>query len=378
MRHYLPQPRWDEKNKRWVLRLQIQNRRKAFTSSVPRTAGKNEVRAKAQKWLESFDTNGSVTFEVAFERFLNDYHRQFGDSEQYRQLRQLGTSHVLPQLGKIRCGDIRIEDYQSVINEAKPIARKTLSGETYYLTKTLSRKSLRNIKNVITSFHKWAKSRKYTDLDITDALYLPIDAPVSDRKILQLTDIAKIFREPTGLHYERALMFEILTGVRPGELIGLRIEDYDADTGIIHIRRAINYKNEITPGKNRNARRDIALPHRVRQLVEEQIEVSKSLNSEWLFCQPSGMHGSQLALNKCWKRICEHHGIAEGTTPYSLRHTFYTHTESFIPDRMIKMIFGHGERTDSHALYGNHSIDGELKEFADKLEITPIYQTVGT
>lgn len=90
------------------------------------------------------------------------------------------------------------------------------------------------------------------------------------------------------------------------------------------------------------------------------------------------MHGSQLALNKCWKRICEHHGIAEGTTPYSLRHTFYTHTESFIPDRMIKMIFGHGERTDSHALYGNHSIDGELKEFADKLEITPIYQTVGT
>ena len=86
------------------------------------------------------------------------------------------------------------------------------------------------------------------------------------------------------------------------------------------------------------------------------------------------MHGTQEGLRRGWQRLCRAHGFPADTTPYSLRHTFYTHTEAFLPDRMIKMVFGHSEKTDSHALYGNHAIDGELKEAAKKLEITPIYQ----
>ena len=60
---YLPQPKWNADRKRWELRIQIKNQRKLFTSSTPRTAGKNEVREKAAKWLESFDSNGRVLFE---------------------------------------------------------------------------------------------------------------------------------------------------------------------------------------------------------------------------------------------------------------------------------------------------------------------------
>lgn len=374
MRHILPQPKWNSTLKRWELRIQVDKRRKQFTSTRPRTEGKNECREKAAKWLESLDSNGNVTFEVAFQRFLDDYKLRYGESEQYRQNWQLGTSHLIPKLGRIRCGDIRIEDYQSCINEAKPVLRHTKKGKPYYLTDRLSKKTLKNIKGVISLFHKWARARKYTDLDITDALYVPIDAPVGHKDILQLDEIEKIFSEPTGHHYERAIMFEILTGVRPGELLGLKIEDYDPVTGIMHIRRSISYQNKITPGKNKNARRDIMLPDIVRQIVEEQIKVSRSLHSEWIFCQPSGQHGIQTALLAACEAVCEAHGIKTRITPYSLRHTFYTHTEAYIPDRMIKMVFGHSERTDGHHIYGEHSIDGELKEVSEKLAITPIYQ----
>ena len=374
MRHILPNPKWNADRKRWELRIQVENRRKQFTSSTPRTEGKNEVKAKAAKWLDSLDTNGSVTFAVAFDRFLDDYKRRYGESAQFRQNWQIGHSHLIPKLGHISCGDIRIDDYQKCINEAKPVQRHTSKGKPYYLTDKLSKKYLRNIKGVISSFHKWAKARQYTEIDITDALYVPIDAPVKSREILQIDEIEKIFAEPTGLHYERALMFELLTGVRPGELLGLKIEDYDPVTGIVHIRRSITYDNKITPGKNKNARRDILLPSVVRQIVEEQIAVSRSLHSEWIFCQPSGQHGIQTALIKSCKALCEAHGIKRVITPYSLRHTFYTHTEAYIPDRMIKMVFGHSEKTDGHHIYGNHAIDGELESLAEKLAITPIYQ----
>ena len=368
MVHYLPQPKW--KNGRWELRIQINGRRRQFTSSVPRTEGKNIVREKAAKWLETFDTNESVLFETASQRYLEYYHDRHGDSVQYQQHCCLMKNHILPKLARIRMGDIRIEDYQDILSNAKPVKR---IGQK---TNQLSKKYLKNIKNTITAFHKWALARGYTKLLLNDELYIPLTAPTKGKQILQLDQISEVFKAPVGLWYERALQFEILTGCRPGELLGLKIEDYDAVTGIIHIRRAINAQNKITEGKNANAKRDIALPELVRQIIEDQIQVSKSVRSDWIFCQPSGMHGTQEGLRRGWQRLCKAHGFPAETTPYSLRHTFYTHTEAFLPDRMIKMVFGHSEKTDSHALYGNHAIDGELREFADKLEVTPIYRAV--
>lgn len=374
MTYYLPQPKWN--NNRWELRIQIKGRRKLFTSMKPRTVGKNEVREKAAKWLETFDTNEAVTFGEAAQRFLDYYHDRHGDSVQFQQHQSLMKNHILPKLSKIRMGEIRIEDYQDVLSNAKPIRRTGELGKTFQKSKQLSKKYLKNIKNTIIAFHKWALARGYTKLILNDELYIPLTAPTKGKQILQLNQIEVIFKAPTSLWYERALQFEILTGCRPGELLGLKIEDYDSVTGIIHIRRSINAQNKITEGKNANARRDIALPDIVRQLVEDQIRVSRSVRSNWIFCQPSGMHGTQEGLRRCWRRICAAHDFPAETTPYSLRHTFYTHTEAFLPDRMIKMVFGHSEKTDSHALYGNHAIDGELKEVANKLEVTPIYQAV--
>lgn len=376
MIHFLPQPKWNKEQKRWILRIQVNGRRKAFTSSVPKTEGKNIVKKAAEKWLESIDTNSNVTFEVAFRRWLDDYHARYGETQQARQNEVIGTLHLIPALGSIKMCDLRIEDYQSAISDAKPAAKKRKDGTSYTLTDQLSKKYLKKIKGTIVCFHKWAISHKYTDLIIDDALYVPVNAPVGEKEILQLDEVEKLFKNPQGLHYERALQFEVLTGLRPGEVIGLRIEDFDTVTGILHIRRSITDANKITDGKNKNARRDIYLPAIVRQIVEEQIEESRRLNSDWLFCHPSGMHGTQKGLNKDWKRLTALLGINPNTSPYSLRHTFYTHTEAagVISERMVKMIFGHSEKTDSHALYGNHAIDGELKEIADKLAITPIYQ----
>ena len=100
MFHYLPQPKWENGRKRWVLRLQVKGQRKAFTSTVPRTAGKNEVREKAIKWLERFDSNDSVPFKTAFERYMEDYHERYGDSEQYDQIRKISRTHADRQYGE--------------------------------------------------------------------------------------------------------------------------------------------------------------------------------------------------------------------------------------------------------------------------------------
>ena len=285
----LPPPKWN--GKKWVLSVMIDRRRKQFTSSTPRTAGKREVIDRALEWLEEQDGDKSrVFFSEAWENFIQDYVRRKGENVQLIQLRSLGALYVLPTLGGLRCGKITIELLQSVINDARPQKRGVPK---------LSRKYLNNIKGCIVQFFRWATPRGYFKADYSSQLYIPKEAEVVGKTILQLTDIEKLFAEPTGLWYERAFMLEVLTGLRPGEVLGLHREDYNG--GVLTIKRSVNDRREVTEGKNKNAKRVINCPDEVRELIRDQLRETKRLGSEWLFCNQIGAQPNQSVYRRQWK-----------------------------------------------------------------------------
>lgn len=375
MHRNIPAPKWDPKRRRWVLQIMHNKIRKVFTSTIPKTAGRRDCIDRAAEWLQNFDSNTDIIFSIAFDRFLADYENKHGPtSEQLRKYRIIGRCYIVPAVGDLPVGSIGIEDYQKIISTARPQPRKSRAGEIYYLSENLSKKYLKSIKDCIQAFNSWARPRKYTDLELGTELYVPASAPTKGREILQIDDVKKLFDNPTGLFYERALWFELLTGLRPGEVLGLMINDYDPVTGIIQIKRSVNYRGRITPGKNKNAQRALALPQKCRDILTDQIAFARSVKSDYIFCNQIGDHGSQEIMAECWRRICERVGISTNTTPYSLRHSFYTHTEAYLPDRMVKMIFGHSEKTDGHSIYGDHEIVGELQDAADRIAVTPLYK----
>lgn len=374
--HYdIPQPKWDKKHNKWVLSIMIDGKRKQFVSRKKGMPGKRACREKAAEWFENGSSgNGNTKLEKAYNAFLQNYQKRYGENEQILQLKSLGRLYIIPKLGQKQCSRITIEDWQSVISEAKPIPKHRKDGTEYYHRDSLSKKYLTNIRGCIISFCKWGLPRGYVKFNPSDQIYIPASAPVVGKNILQLSDIEKIFQHPTRLWYERALMFEILTGLRPGEILGLQREDYDSKTGVIAINRSINARGIITPGKNRNAHRAIALTDEVKDIIEEQLKETAYLDSEWIFCSKSGTAASQDSLRDTLKLIVKNHGLPDNITPYSLRHTFYSHTEAYLPDRIIKSIFGHSEKTDGHSIYGAHMLDGEAREAAKRLAVTPLYQ----
>lgn len=359
----LPVPKWDDVHKKWVLNVQVDGVRKQFASRK-KTTGKKELTERAAAWIASQGTEDKKArkFADVWELFLQDYLTKKGDNEQLIQLRSIGRVFLVPALGARPIGKLSIEDFQAVINNARPQKRR----------RPLSRKYLNNIRGAIVSFNLWALARDYMDKSLSCQLYVPASAQTVGRSILQISDIEKLFGKRLGYTYERGLWLEVLTGLRPGEVLGLHREDYK--DGCLYIRRAINARGKITDGKNRNAARVLDLPQEVRQIVEDQLAATASLGSVWLFPNSIGGTPSQTQFRRCWARMVKAHNLPEDVTPYSLRHTFFTHTEAHLPDRLIKTVFGHSTKTDSHKLYGEHEVDGEAREAARRLSVTPLYE----
>ena len=339
----------------------VDGRRKQFTSKTPRSVGKNEVRERALSWIES-GMNKTIKLSAAYDLYLTDYERRHGDNEQLRQIRSIFPLYVLPRLANVRLDKITVREWQSVINDARPHK----SG-----VKKLSKKYLSNIRGCIVSFCKWALLNDYIDRSPSDVLYIPNDAEKVGKQILQLQDIEKLFKNRQGLHYERAILLMILTGLRPGEVLG--IQKQDIKDNVLHVSRSINARGRVTNGKNKNAIRVIELPDEARRLVFEQIEDTRKLRSKWLFCNRIGGQPTQDNLRDTLAVLISRHDLPK-VTLYGLRHTFYSHVESYLPDRIIKSIFGHSETTDGHELYGRHVINNEIHEAAEKLSVTPLYK----
>ena len=116
---------------------------------------------------------------------------------------------------------------------------------------------------------------------------------------------------------------ELATGLRRGELLGLKWEDIDLAAGIIRVHRQIARINgEIVeaPLKTKNSYRIISIsPQAIRVLNEQK---SKT-NDEYVFPSPNGGPISPDSVNNMLKRVLERAGISK-VRFHDLRHTFAT------------------------------------------------------
>lgn len=334
-------PIWNEKEGRWTLRVTKNGRTRKFTSVKQGNAGKRAVIAAAR----DFTAHGSRTATVAQirEEWLSDIKARLGEqSTPYRHAQSLTKNYVLPRLGKRKIRDIALREWQECINEARP-----MKG-----TGTLSKKYLSNLRSQINLLIKYAYENEYCDA-LRGSLYVPAGHPVVGKGILSPDDVKRLL-EPSDEFYWPAWCTMVLTGMRPGEVYGLKVSDFDGMT--LTVRRSVNDRGQITEGKNRNARRTVPLHPYVRDLIQKTIERNRPLHTEWIFPNRSGEHCLPSSVIKEWHRFANERSIPG--TPYSLRHTFVSMVKSTMPEPLLKQLVGHSASMDTFGVYG-HSMPGD-------------------
>ena len=188
-----------------------------------------------------------------------------------------------------------------------------------------------------------AIKRRLTVANPTEGIVLPKKeyAPIQILNNEQLDRFMEAIREEVDWH--DLFYVEITTGLRRGELCGLRWEDFDENSGRLTVRRSVSYERkslQIGEPKTDAGKRTILLPPSTANLLRSR---KKTSGSEWIFpCfdDPSLPVKPQSAYNAL-KRILKKNDLPD-VKFHDLRHTFGTQAISAGVDaKTLSTILGH-------------------------------------
>lgn len=334
---------WLANEKRWLIQIQVDGRRKKFYSSTEGRKGKIQAEKKADEWLQRETFAESLRVQDVFEDFIKDLKEQ---DMYFQQYESIGNVWIIPSIGKKRFVNLVDADFQNILNTA--------------YKKGLAKKSIQNIRGCITKFLKFA--RQHGNTKLRPELEINKKAHSLEKRALEDEEIQIIFSSDYTLRkyevvkdwYRYMYRFAISTGLRPSELCGLQISDINGD--YITVRRGINANGDITDGKNENARRTFKLNSVAKSVLADQLAMLEEHlpNSVWLFPQWVGKPTSEQIYYRRFKTYCKFNGI-ENITPYELRHT-YVSINKEMPVDLLKIQVGHSQAMQTREQYSHQRI----------------------
>lgn len=341
---------WEEKYSRWRIAVQKDGVRKQFYSSKPGRTGQREANAKADAWLDDGIAAKSPRVEDAGKLWLDSVKLTTSHTN-YRPRESRWRIWVLPVIGKKRVTSLTDQDLQNVID------RGHAAG--------LSRKTLQSLSGDLNAFCKYCRKSKLSNFR-PEEVEIPAGARLKGKKVLQPDALLTLFQTDTTLYYRKriqdpyiyAYRFQVLTGLRPGELVGLRWSDVHGST--VNICRSINIEGTQTRGKNDNSVRSFVLSDLALSVLRQQQTITGS--GESVFRIQAEQHYYDR-----WRIYCQANDIPPVST-YELRHTFVSVVKS-LPAGKVKGLVGHSQSMDTFGVYG-HALNGDAETTAQAVNDT--------
>lgn len=174
--------------------------------------------------------------------------------------------------------------------------------------------------------------------------------------------------------YYPLIMLAITTGMRDGEILGLKTKYLELNKSQLKVRNSLqdieNILTDCEP-KTTASKRTLPLLHEVVELLRWQLSQRKVISidgDDYVFQTFKGTPIWPKNLNRVWHKILEFCDV-----PYKnfhvLRHTYATELlATGVPLLEVSRKLGHSKASYTLDIYG-HAIPGYTKEYADKLRL---------
>ena len=282
------------KDGRWEGRYTVGHDPETGKAIIKNVLGKTqaEVKEKLKKAIEEnvgIDYGRAKTYTVGswLEVWMENYAKVKLRPSTFKTSQGFLKTHIKPQLGGIPLAELTSLDLQRFYKHLLDGGRVD-RVEAKKKPKGLAPKTVRNIHQMIGSAYNLAMEQKLVTRNPTQGCALP-KVEHKEMKTLTSYQLGAFFQEARDSGVYELYYLDLATGLRRGELLGLKWTDVDLDRGVLKIQRAISRQNGKVveaPLKTKNAYR--TLPLSADAISVLKMQKCKVGNSEWVFPSPTG------------------------------------------------------------------------------------------
>lgn len=273
--------------------------------------------------------------------------------------------HIIPEIGKIPLNKLTQNDLQQFYAKLKKGGRCRL---VEFYGEGLSDRMVRSCHTTC----RTALEKAVTEGLITKNPAIGCKLPPKKSREMQVLTQAEITRfliQAKAEGYYELFLLELTTGMRRGEILGLKWRDLNLNTGELHIKRQVVKKGAetmISAPKTKSSIRTILLPP---DMVEVLAELRETADCEWVFPSPvkKGEPRNPDSLYGKFQKILER-AKCKRIRFHDLRHTFATMAiENGMDVKTLSAIIGHMSAETTLNIY-SHITDTMRKQAAVRID----------
>ncbi|MDU4959632.1 MAG: site-specific integrase [Sporomusaceae bacterium] len=316
--------------------------------------------------------SGKITFGEWLDYWLENHIKRHSRLTTWENYETIARIHIKPLIGQIRLTRLQTSNLQRLYNQKLDNGRNDKKGG-------LSAKTVGLIHLVCSSSLKQAIREKMLSVNAADAATVPRKVgreiqPMNEEQIRQFLIASKNDRLFVAFY------LLISTGLRRGELLGLKWSDIDMEAGTLHVQRSLVKTNteqaKFHPTKTAKSQRLVSLhedvleelrQHKNRQDIEKAKLGDLYANQLMVFCREDGMPLYPDVLDNRFHAL-----LTKAELPHfrihDLRHTFATMMlKQDVHAKVVQEILGHstiGVTLDTYS----HVLPGITSEAMGKMQ----------
>ena len=328
------------KDGRWEGRYTVGHDPETGKAIIKNVLGKTqtEVKEKLKKAIEEnvgIDYGRAKTYTVGswLEVWMENYAKVKLRPSTFKTSQGFLKNHIKPQIGSIPLAGLTSLDLQRFYKHLLDGGRVDRI-EAKKKPKGLAPKTVRNIHQMIGSAYNLAMEQHLVTKNPTQGCALP-KVEHKEMKTLTADQLSAFFHEARGSGVYELYYLDLATGLRRGELLGLKWTDVDFQRGALKIQRAISRQNGKVveaPLKTKNAYRTLPLSADAIDVLMQQRR--KTGNSEWVFPSPTGGPMSPDSVLHMLQRVLKRARLPR-IRFHDLRHPYVKHTTKIFSLRLM-------------------------------------------
>lgn len=354
---------YQRKDGRWVASITLENRKRKYIYGETKKEVLDKLKvALYEQQQGTLATGRQQTLKTYLHQWLEEVHKPTIRLGSYNNYRIVLDKHIIPALGHIQVQKLTPQQVQAFY--------------TAKLKEGLAPSTIKRFHGVLHRALKHAVRWNIVPQNVCDMVSLPRKVR-REMKSLTREQARKLIASARQHNLEGLITLAVVTGMRKGELLGLKWQDIDFDTKSLYIRRTTSrigkYGIIESEPKTLKSQRKIVLPSFIIDTLKKhrdrQVEIQAKLGAGWrnkglVFCNGVGGFLDSSQLHEAYKSLLKDAGLPP-IRFHDLRHSAATILFSMgVHPKVVQELLGHSNITMTLDTY-SHVLPSMLQDAMD-------------